>query len=98
MSKRAEERALEAYPAKIGKCVIFPEAKGSDFNTGFRKAYKEGYERAEKDLALTWGDVQFIDHFILQLVSEEREGKDWGDGEKFYTEVLNRFNKSKEEK
>jgi hypothetical protein len=59
--------------------------------------YHKGYEQAEKDLALTWGDIQLIDHFILQLVKEEREGKDWGDGEKFYTEVLNRFNKSKEE-
>lgn len=52
----------------------------------------------EKDLALTWGDIQIIDHFIIQLVNEDREGKDFGDEEKFYTEVLNRFNKSKEKK
>lgn len=49
MSK-AKERALEAYPAKIAKCIIFPETKGSDFNTGFRKAYQKGYEQAEKDI------------------------------------------------
>ena len=41
---------------------------------------------------LTWGDVQLIDTCILECVREEREGKDWGEGEEFYTEVLRRYN------
>lgn len=45
MSK-AEERALEAY----------------DTNTPapIRIAYRDGYEQAEKDLALTWEDARLI--------------------------------------
>lgn len=94
MSKRTEQ-ALKAYPI-----LMLPFFLGSadsyDTNEEIRIVYEEGYEQAEKDLALTWGDIQIIDHFILELAREEREGKDWGDSEKFYTEVLNRFNKSKE--
>lgn len=41
---------------------------------------------------LTWGDVQLLDTFILELAREEREGKDWGESEEFYTEVLRRYN------
>ncbi len=41
---------------------------------------------------LTWGDVQLIDTFILECAREEREGKDWGESEEFYTEVLRRYN------
>ena len=93
MSKQAEQRSLEVYPVQIDST-----AYNCDINEVSREIYQLGYEQAEKDLALTWEDIQLIDHFILQLVNEEREGKDWGDGEKFYTEVLNRFNKSKEEK
>ena len=95
MSKIAEQKALEAYP--ISRLPFFPGSVASyDANEEKRMIYEESYEQAEKDLALTWGDIQIIDHFILELAREEREGKDWGDSEKFYTEVLNRFNKSKE--
>jgi len=41
---------------------------------------------------LTWSDVQLIDTFILECAREEREGKDWGESEEFYTEVLRRYN------
>jgi hypothetical protein len=41
---------------------------------------------------LTWGDVQLLDTFILECAREEREGKDWGESEEFYTEVLRRYN------
>lgn len=112
MSKRVEQKANERWPihpwtilpkeGEHGEIINFDEWL-DDYRIWIQsfsanRGYKEGYEQAEKDLALTWGDIQIIDHFILQLVNEEREGKDWGDGEKFYTEVLNRFNKSKEKK
>ena len=41
---------------------------------------------------LTWEDVQLLDSFVLDLEREERNGVDWGDSEKFYTEVLRRYN------
>ena len=41
---------------------------------------------------LTWGDVQLLDTCILECAREEREGKDWGESEEFYTEVLRRYN------
>lgn len=41
---------------------------------------------------LTWSDVQLIDTCILECAREEREGKDWGESEEFYTEVLRRYN------
>ena len=41
---------------------------------------------------LTWGDVQLLDTFILECAREEREGKDFGESEEFYTEVLRRYN------
>ena len=88
---KAEEAALKAYPD-----VQFPFTP-LDLNAYRREAFINGYETAEKDLALTWGDVQLIDHFVLELVGEEKEGKDWGDGKEFYTEVLTRFKKFKEE-
>lgn len=47
---KAEKRALAKYPVRIAKCIIFPEARGRDFNTAKRKAYQEGYEQAEKDI------------------------------------------------
>ena len=65
---------------------------------------KTGYESALIDIeifldtlesnepTLTWGDVQLLDTFILELAREEREGKDWGESEEFYTEVLRRYN------
>lgn len=87
---RAEEMALKAYPRDEDRELNFRR-------TNYRIAYERGYKQAEKDLALTWGDVQLLDHFVLELVREEKEGKDWGDGKEFYTEVLTRFKKFKDD-
>ena len=94
---KAEERALEKYPAKIAKCIIFPETKGADFNTAKRKAFQEGYEQAEKDLELTWEDMQLIWQ-IVEIANEECDIKkpEWMYGSKpFFTEVLRRFKEAK---
>lgn len=87
----AEKRALEAYPRDEDRELNYRRAN-------YRIAYERGYEQAEKDLALTWEDVQLLDHFVLELVREEKEGKDWGDGKEFYAEVLTRFKQFKEAK
>lgn len=91
--KRAEERALEVYPIRID-----PTACDCDLNETARGIYHFGYEQADKDLALTWEDIAKIDALILEANNEF--AVDYSkeiSREQFYTEVLNRFNKSKEE-
>lgn len=85
---RAEEKV------KAADKWILSQENGYEFRV--RDVFVAGYEAAEKDLALTWGDVQLLDHFVLELVGEEKKGKDWGDGKEFYTEVLTRFKQYKE--
>ncbi len=89
MSKRAEQKALEAYPD------FSPDGKWQQSRRYERIIYKNGYEQAEKDLELTWGDMQLIWRLCDTLNSEQPNlcsSKD------FFTEVLDRFNKSKEKK
>lgn len=54
MSKRAEQRALKAYPEDIQLFVESREEPGKwlpvDENLQFRYGYERGYERAEKDM------------------------------------------------
>ena len=49
-------------------------------------AFIDGYEQAEKDLALTCEDIKTIDKLLNQCVDYSNP----------YKEVLNRFNKLKE--
>lgn len=82
MSK-AEERALEAYPLRISG-----DSYGSyDLNVVKRFIYQQGYYQAEKDLELTVGDIKTIDRLLNKCV----------DCNNPYQEVLNRFNKEREE-
>lgn len=60
---RAEERALEAYPV----LEVCSHANGPydtfsklDVNKERRDCYQQGYEQAEKDLALTVEDIKKI--------------------------------------
>ena len=48
MSKRAEERALEAYPELLSGSIFGPLPV--DLNKASREKYQEGYEQADKDL------------------------------------------------
>jgi hypothetical protein len=90
MSKRAEERGLEAYPNER-----FIDASYADMCRSF---YQEGYEQAEEDLALTIADIERI-HVFLYAVKNNKQGaftfqklKD-----EQYQEVLDKFNKAKEQ-
>jgi regulator of PEP synthase PpsR (kinase-PPPase family) len=58
MSK-AEEAALKAYPDMEMNdiAMLFQEQ---------RRLFQEGYEQAEKDLALTWEDAQ-----LLYIITEK---------------------------
>ncbi len=88
MSKRAEERALEAYPDKEmnGVAMLFHEQ---------RRLFQEGYNQAEKDLALTWEDILII-HEKIRAVYDIAIMAEM-DSKQIYEEALRRFNKVKED-
>ena len=88
---KAEERALEAYPKLSVASVCLDGTVPVDLNTGARKRFIEGYEAAEKDLALTWEDVRKI-----VVLSEDvfEEGNNLSVQE-FYEEVLKRYLEAK---
>ena len=74
------------------------------FLDGFEDAvegqYEKGYEQAEKDLELTWEDIQKIDVLIYAVLDEEKYKRYYTqdrDGD-FYEEVLKRFKDFKERK
>ncbi len=104
MSK-AEQRANEKYPLMqegdddglealkyIGiECDSVPEFNSIRYS---QQAYFiEGYQQAEKDLALTWEDIRKIDSLCCKVEAtcdfEEKE---------HYQEVLKRFKAQKGEK
>lgn len=76
MSKRAEERALEAYPQN--EIIVYGPLPGAnepnriDDNLKYRIGYIEGYEQAEKDLG--WISVKDrlpeVGHFVLTCVDD----------------------------
>lgn len=89
MSKRAEQKALEAYP--IHSALIQPARRGGYYaDTHFREGFINGYEQAEKDLALTWQDIKNIDDWLSVIqTSDNLVGKE------LYEEVLRKFNEAK---
>ena len=94
MSK-AEDRALEAYP--ILMCYNDFQMVEEDINKPLRKMYQEGYHQAEKDLELTWQDIELIVNIDKDTNNEEsiigvRNNKE------HYQEVLKRFKEWKETK
>lgn len=100
---KAEERALEAYPIKMTPLVYqdlidqFGGKTEIDVNTYPRCLFQEGYEQAEKDLALTWEDVQLLDFYAMECQVEESKGRKFNSSQEFFEEVLRRFNKTKNE-
>ena len=87
MSKRAEIAALKAHPK-------------SDFNgvetrrRGQRKCYIQGYEQAEKDLALTWQDVSIL-ITIYEAGIDNGDYRRYNDAEwmkEYSQDILRRFN------
>ena len=94
---KAEERALEAYPKLSVASVCLDGTHPVDLNTGARKRFIEGYEAAEKDLALTWKDMKTIEQIIAtsDWYNFEISDKLWS--QEFYEEVLKRFKEAKNE-
>ena len=92
---KAEQRALEAYPKLSVASVCLDGTTPVDLNTGARKRFIEGYEQAEKDLALTWKDIKIIVKILADSdwYDFEINGKLWS--KEFYEEVLKRFKEAK---
>lgn len=113
MSKKAEQKANERWPihpwtvlpkeGEHGEIVNFDEWL-DDYRIWIQsfsanQGYVQGYEQAEKDLALTWEDIHKLviieDSLIHELCIKDDTIPTT---QSFYEEVLKRFNKSKEEK
>ena len=79
---RAKEEALKAYP---------PQSIAANYDTiNRRDAFEYGYLKAEKDLELTWEDIELIVNIDKDTDNEEsiigvRNNKE------HYQEVLKRF-------
>ena len=90
---KAEEAALKAYPPIQMNCdgeIVHP---GYDKHT--RDIYQDGYEQAEKDLALTWEDIKTIQQIIATSNWYDFEINDKLWSKEFYEEVLKRFKEAK---
>ena len=113
MSK-AEERANEKYPLMQDGDKEGLEALkyiGMEFDSVYdynsvrysQQAYFiEGYQQAEKDLELGWGDIRIILDIENDILCECNSQKElvietYPKGEDYYGEILKRF-KSKKEK
>lgn len=94
---RAESRAREAYPIYLAKAVM---SDGSiiEFDAGEtkRNVFKQGYEQAEKDLALTVEDLQLL-HAFLYAVKNNKQGVFTFTrlSDEQYQEVLKRFKRAR---
>lgn len=87
---RAKEEALKAYP---------PQSIAANYGTISRRdAFEYGYLKAEKDLELTWEDIEKVfdlcyevlrDVYLMKFPDDKEEQKE------FYQEVLKQFKERK---
>ena len=93
MSK-AEQRALEAYPPKMRYVGIdsVKDNRKIDVNKPMRDRFVKAYRQAEKDMELTWEDINRIEIIIKDVYRNYSHGIE---AKQFGIEVLNRFNKQK---
>lgn len=92
MSKRAEEAALKAYPETLGI-----QGNGNAFA---RHYYVDGYEQAEKDLALTWEDMAKI-ITIYEAGIDNGDYRRYNEAEwmkEYSQDILRRFNEIRNRK
>lgn len=98
---RAEEASIAYQLVTHGPRVMGGDAVLSDDDFKFWNInydFLAGYKQAEKDLALTWEDVQLLDFYAMECQVEESKGRKFNSSQEFFEEVLRRFNKAKEEK
>ena len=83
---RAMQLALERCP-KSDDAVV--EARRAIK----REIFCQGYKAAEKDLALTWEDMNLIDSILIDMQDEGVER--YGGLRQYYEEALKRFNEQR---
>ena len=84
---KAEERAWKAYPYENGMKGLICENS--------RQLFIQGYEQAEKDLALTWEDMRKIIRINEEMMDDPEAHPEWMDEQPFYEEMLRRFNEGR---
>ena len=62
-----------------------------DVNKSMRDRYVKAYHQAEKDLALTWEDIEAIDQIFTDVFKDGFDVTTY----KYYQEVLKRFKETK---
>lgn len=83
---RSQIAALKAYPSDI-----------YSGGNSLRRAYKEGYEQAEKNLTLTWQDVSIL-ITIYEAGIDNGDYRRYNDAEwmkEYSQDILKRFNELK---
>ena len=94
------------YDSTLEKCKVLAKEYAEnvmlcvDHRSDVYEAFTDGYEQAEKDLELTWRDIEQILDIINNLVDENFNADDFGipANKEFYQEVLKRFKNFKERK
>ena len=91
MSKRADETALSVFPHYT--------AENMDEVIKARKFIRQGYEQAEKDLALTVEDMERI-HTFLYAIKNNKSGAFTFTrlSDEQYQEAIRRYNEWREKK
>lgn len=75
---RSGQRALEAYPVKMVNSPIGYKESVFDMNALCRHIYQEGYEQAEKDLAMSYPMPEDTTIFQKGVAEGRRlEREDW---------------------
>lgn len=102
MSKRTKEKAeliangiMISVQGKTGR-VVYNTKEKSFTHYELMCAAQKGYEQAEKDIALTWEDVNLIDSILVDLQDEGVER--YGGLRQYYEEALKRFKEIRNEK
>lgn len=93
---KATQKSIEwqkaNYPMVIGGDTFADIVDSFNVNP----AYVAGYKEAEKDLALTWEDVKAIVTTADSMLTHTAwDVIDWPDEQKYYEEVLHRFNEQR---
>ena len=90
---KAEKAALNAHPPVIVSfypSTVAPIVK-RDANEEIRKVFQEGYEQAEKDLALSWEDMKLAFGCVNEAI-DNCEGKT---KQEIFEDALRRFNEQR---
>lgn len=87
--KKAEIRAFEAFPDDMGTLQMVKYI--------LREGFVKGYEQAEKDLALTWEDVQRLHIITMQYKSELDKNVESfpSSSREMFEEIIRRFKEEK---